>query len=152
MEILEKFTTGIYVLGVDTGTVKNGMTVSWATQVSFEPRMVIAAVKKSRFTHGLLKQSGAFTISVLRKDQAGIVSNFKGDKQVTETSIGGVAVEKAANGAPFLKDCLGYVECKTVNEVDTGDHTLFIGEVTGGRVISDGEPLGAFDLDHIYGG
>jgi flavin reductase (DIM6/NTAB) family NADH-FMN oxidoreductase RutF len=152
MDVLKKFATGIYVLGVDTGEVKNGMIVSWAMQVSFEPLMVMAVVKKTRFTHDLVRRAGKFTISVLRKDQADIVGRFKGNKEVTAEAIGGVPVAAASNGAPYVKDCVGYVECTLVNEVVTGDHTVFIGEVTGGKMIYDSAPLISTDLDHIYGG
>ncbi|MFA6451274.1 MAG: flavin reductase family protein [bacterium] len=152
MEVLRKFTTGIYVLGVVTDDVKNGMIVSWVTQVSFEPPMLMAAVKKTRFTHDLVHFGGKFTINVLRRDQKDIVGCFKGNKEITPDTIGGVPVAAASNGAPCLKDCVGYVECTLVNEIEAGDHTIFVGEVTGEKMIGNTEPMIAADLDHIYGG
>ncbi len=152
MDVLRNFTTGIYVLGVATDGVRNGMIASWVTQVSFDPPMVMAAVKKTRYTHDLIHDGGKFTVNVLRKDQKEIVPKFKGEKIVTENAINGVPVVAAANGAPALKDSLGYVECTLVQIIDSGDHTIFIGEVTGEKFVAPGEPLISYDLDHIYGG
>jgi flavin reductase (DIM6/NTAB) family NADH-FMN oxidoreductase RutF len=153
VDVLRKFTTGLYILGVDNGEIRNGMTVSWVTQVSFEPPMVMAAVKKTRFTHDLIHFGGKFTINVLRKDQKEIIGRFKGNKEVTQDTIGGVPVAAAANGAPYLKDSVGYVECTLVNEIEAGDHTIFIGEVTGERLLDkDAAPMTTTDYEHIYGG
>jgi flavin reductase (DIM6/NTAB) family NADH-FMN oxidoreductase RutF len=30
---------------------------------------------------------------------------------------------------PKIKECIGWLECKLVNSVECGDHTLFVGEV-----------------------
>jgi flavin reductase (DIM6/NTAB) family NADH-FMN oxidoreductase RutF len=153
MDVLRKFTTGLYILGVDNGEVRNGMTASWVTQVSFEPPLVMVAVKKTRFSHDLLHFGGKFTINVLRKDQKEIVGKFKGNKEVTPDSIGGVPVAAAGNGAPFLLDSAGYVECTLVNEIEAGDHSIFIGEVTGEKLFDkDAVPLISTDYEHIYGG
>ncbi len=151
--VLTKFTYGMYVVGVRAGDVRNGMAASWAAQVSFEPKRAMVAVKKTRFTHSLLDSAGAFTISVLRRDQADILERFKGEKEVTETTIGGVPVIAAENGAPALADCLGYIELEKVHAFDAGDHTLFVGEVTRMKTISEGGPLTSSDLNgHFYGG
>ena len=81
------------------------------------------------------------------------MDRFKGDKEVTETTIGGVEMETARNGAPVLKDSLGYLELKLVQTVDAGDHTLFIGEVTTSKLLTGGEALSIAHLDgHCYGG
>ncbi|HOX28000.1 MAG TPA: flavin reductase family protein [bacterium] len=151
-EVLTKITNGIYALGVKAGAVRNEMIASWVMQVSFEPPLVAVAVHKTRFTHGLLLEAGEFTLSILGGEQAGIVNQLKGAKEVTENTIGGVEVETASNGAPVLKDCVGYVELKIVRSVENGDHTLFIGEVTRAKIVSGGAPLSAFELDHYYGG
>ncbi|NIM14548.1 MAG: flavin reductase family protein, partial [Candidatus Aminicenantes bacterium] len=30
---------------------------------------------------------------------------------------------------PLIKECFAHLECKVVNEIPTGDHTIFVGEV-----------------------
>jgi flavin reductase (DIM6/NTAB) family NADH-FMN oxidoreductase RutF len=44
-------------------------------------------------------------------------------------------------GAPILKDCLAYLDCRVINQMDSGDHTIFLGEVLSGQVIAPGRGL-----------
>jgi flavin reductase (DIM6/NTAB) family NADH-FMN oxidoreductase RutF len=48
-------------------------------------------------------------------------------------------------GAPILKDCLAYLDCRVINQMDSGDHTIVLGEVLGGRVLAPGRGL-QYDL------
>ena len=44
-------------------------------------------------------------------------------------------------GAPVLKHCLAYFECRIADELAGGDHTIFLGEVVDAAVVSEGKPL-----------
>jgi len=79
---------------------------------------------------------------------------FKSEKTFSNGAISGYGIEAGVTGAPILKDCVGYVECRVVQAVDAGDHTLFIGEVVAeGARGNPGEVLTTADLDgHYYGG
>jgi flavin reductase (DIM6/NTAB) family NADH-FMN oxidoreductase RutF len=77
---------------------------------------------------------------------------FKGEKRIDDKTIEGVSYEKLKTGAPVLKECVGFVECRLVQSVETGDHTVFIGEVVN-EGVRGGDPLTVWDLGgHYYGG
>lgn len=149
---LRLFTYGIYFLGCRKGETLNAMIASWVMQVSFEPRRVAVGVKKDRFSHDLIREGGVFSLCVLRKNQRTQMDLLKGQKRVDENTIEGMPYEVRKTGAPVLRDCAGFVECRLVHSVDAGDHTIFIGEVVNEEV-HGGDPLTAWDLaGHYYGG
>ena len=53
--VLWTMPSGLYVLGsTDRGERRNGMTLNWATQVSFDPKMLAVAIEITAFTHELV--------------------------------------------------------------------------------------------------
>ena len=64
----------------------------------------------------------------------------------------GVAATEGASGAPLLAGAVGWLECRLHDEVTTGTHTLFVGEVLrnlheSGALVQD-QPLSARTLEH----
>ena len=54
--VLWKMPSGLYVVGsTDKGERRNGMTLNWATQVSFEPKWLGVSVEREAFTHELIE-------------------------------------------------------------------------------------------------
>jgi len=149
---LKQLTYGVYFLGTKKDGGVNGMVASWVTQASFEPRLVAVGVKKERYSHNLIEKGKVFSLCVLGKSYKDRLHLFKGDKETAESTISGVEFQKLETGAPVLKDCVGFMECRLVEAVQTGDHTLFIGEVIN-EGVNGGEPLTVADLEgHYYGG
>jgi flavin reductase (DIM6/NTAB) family NADH-FMN oxidoreductase RutF len=54
-------------------------------------------------------------------------------------------------GAPLLNDAIAALECRVRDIVETGDHTLFVGEVAGAHVRSEEAPLTLDDAGWHYG-
>ena len=55
-------------------------------------------------------------------------------------------------GAPVIGDCLGWVECRVVATLPSGDHTLVLGEVVAAGVEHEGKPLTLQDAGFKYSG
>ena len=121
---------GLYVL---TGEAKDGRvaaaTVNWVTQASFQPPLVVVGVKADSGAHDIIKESGAFALNVLGKGQQGQAFAFFKSLEREGDTIGGEAFSAGATGAPVLANTPAYVECKLVETVEKGDHSVFIGEV-----------------------
>ena len=65
--VLWKMPYGLYVLGsTDKGERRNGMTVNWVTQVSFDPKWIGVGVEQTAFTHELIEAGGCFSLNVDR--------------------------------------------------------------------------------------
>ena len=129
LEYLYPLRTYLIVSGVDKPNV---MTADWLVPLSFNPPMLGVAIGHTRYTHKLIKECGEFVVAVptieLLKDVwiAGTVSGAREDK-IAKMSITFVNSKKVR--VPSIKECQANIECKVVKEVETGDHTLFVGEI-----------------------
>jgi flavin reductase (DIM6/NTAB) family NADH-FMN oxidoreductase RutF len=121
---------GLFVL---TAKSKDGRiaaaTVNWVTQASFAPPLVAVGVKTDSGAHAIIKESGAFALNVLGKGQQAAAfaffkpANHEGDR------INGEPFRSGATGAPILTALPAFVECKLVDTLEEGDHSIFVGEV-----------------------
>ena len=130
------------------GTVErpNPMTADWVVPLSFSPQLLGVAISKTRYTCGLIKEQRDFVVAVptleLLKDVwiAGTTSGARQDK-TKKMSVTFVPSKKVK--APSIKECAANIECRVVNEVETGDHIFFVGEivdVTYSDAFRDGKP------------
>jgi flavin reductase (DIM6/NTAB) family NADH-FMN oxidoreductase RutF len=121
---------GLYVLtaqGKD-GTV-GAATVNWVTQASFAPPLVAVGVKADSQVHGLIKESRAFGLNVLGKGQQAMAFTFFKPAVREGQRISGEPFRAGATGAPILESTPAWVECRVVEVVEGGDHSVVVGEV-----------------------
>ena len=121
---------GLYIL---TSEAQDGRvaaaTVNWVTQASFAPPLVVVGVKADSGAHDIIKDSGSFALNVLGKGQQGQAFTFFKSLEREGDSIGGEAFSAGTTGAPVLANAPAFVECKLVDTVEKGDHSVFVGEV-----------------------
>jgi flavin reductase (DIM6/NTAB) family NADH-FMN oxidoreductase RutF len=130
------FPSGITVVGADAEGDRIAVTVGSLVSVSLDPPLVSIAIGKNLALHELLRQAGAFGVSLLRGDQADLARRFaRGMPPIALWD--GVALREGVTGASLLAGALGWLECRLHAEVDAGDHTLFLGEVIAAE---EGEP------------
>jgi flavin reductase (DIM6/NTAB) family NADH-FMN oxidoreductase RutF len=147
---------GLYVVGSRHGDQRNLMTLNWATQVSFDPKLVGISVEKTAVTHGLISQGGSFTLCTVARDDRAIVRKFT--KPVEQDpgagTLNGFPFHDGRTGAPILDQAPAWLDCEVRQRVDCGGHTLFIGEVVdcGFQQAEDTEVLRMEDTRMSYGG
>lgn len=120
---------GLYVLTAEHGDQVGAATVNWVTQASFAPPLVAVGVKADSGIHGLIKQAGAFALNVLGKGQQAMAFTFFKPAAREGQSISGEPFRWGATGAPILERTPAFVECRLVDSVERGDHSVFVGEV-----------------------
>ena len=128
----------------------NIITVAWHMPVSFEPFLYAISVGKTRFSCKIIQKSKAFVVNFVPfelKEQAlkcGMISGEHKDK-FKETKLG--KEEAKSVDCLRIKEALAYIECEVVNEVDAGDHIIFIGKVLNSGVKKEGKRLMQMDKD-----
>jgi flavin reductase (DIM6/NTAB) family NADH-FMN oxidoreductase RutF len=134
--VAEALLHGVYVLTSRDSERANGMTAAWASQVSFSPLLIAVSVAPERFTHEVIERSGYFALNALHQGQIELARafGFRSGRKVNK--LEGVAHHPAANGSPVLDEAASYVECRVVDRVAAGDHTLFIGEAVDGALLT----------------
>ena len=137
-KVCSRFATGVAVLTVcDTAQNPHGVTVNSFTSVSANPPLVLVCIDKRARIHDRLEGGGNFAVNMLRDDQELISRRFASSQGDQFQEIG---YTLGMSGAPVLEDVIAAVECRIVNLVDGGDHTIVVGEVEATHV-HEGKPL-----------
>lgn len=137
--VLWSFPSGLYVVGSRSGERRNAMTLNWAMQVSMEPKHLAISVVKSAFTHELIIEGGHFSVCSIAREDRALVRKFVKPVSVEEEGrlLNGVPFTEGVTGAPVLAAAVATVECRLVQTVDVGDHSLFVGEIVAARFLRD---------------
>ena len=154
--VLWKMPSGLYVIGSGHGDRLNLMTANWVTQVSFDPKLVAVSVEKGALTHELIREGRAFSVNIVSREDRAIVRKFTKPVEVdaVANTLNGFPFHTGRTGAPVLDQAVAYVECELRQEVEVGDHTLFLGEVVASAFQLDEsvEILRMEDTRMSYGG
>ncbi len=132
---------GFYAVTSRDGDDVNAMSLNWASQVSFEPRLIALGVQKTSYSHGLIERGGAFVLNIFRAEDADAIKPFtKGRKKSPDKMKDAKYTEGPETGVPILEGVAAYLECKVVNIIDIGgDHDVVVGEVVGAGLRKPGE-------------
>jgi len=129
-QVLRLLHYGLYVLTAAVGSDLAAGTVTWLSQASFTPLLVMAGIKRDGHVHAVLGQSGAFAVNIVGAAQREIASAFFRPAKVEGRRINGFAFERGpATGAPLLTDLPAWFEARVTDAVRRGDHTVFVAEV-----------------------
>ncbi len=150
--VLPRLTSGIYVLTTRKGEEINGMIATWVSPVSSHPPLIIICVKEERYSHHMIKDSDIFALNILREDQKDLLPIFKSRVKTKADKFKEIPYLIKDTGAPIIKDALAFLECKVVQSLDPGDHTIFLGEVVRAEILQGGPPLTIHHLDKYYQG
>jgi flavin reductase (DIM6/NTAB) family NADH-FMN oxidoreductase RutF len=150
--LLRKIPHGVFICGVTEGEDVNGFTASWVTQGSFEPPLVVMAVRADSTSNGMIQRTGKFSLNVLAADQKDLAAVFFKPQKGMGGRFDAAPFQLGALGLPILDNGLGGVECEVVGQVDHGDHTVFVGEVKTATLHRDGAALELGATGWQYGG
>jgi len=155
--VLWKMPSGLYVVGSRHGEERNLMTLNWATQLSFEPKLVGVSVEIGARTHRLIATGGAFSLCVLDREDRAVVRRFvkPADLDAAAGTLSGERfVDGPATGVPVLAASAAWIECALRQQVACGGHTMFVGEVvaSGFAKAEDTAVLRMEDTRMNYGG
>lgn len=138
--LMRAFPTGVTVVTtVDAEGEPQGMTCSSLTSVSAEGSTLLVGLTTSGTTCNAVRWNGAFAVNLLHaagQDAARLFSRPGADR------FSGVAWRRSpGTGLPWLTEhAFAAAECRVLDLVEVGDHTLAIGQVIGVHQIP-GTPL-----------
>ena len=150
--LLRKIPHGLFICGVREADQINGFTASWVTQGSFDPPLVVMAVRSDSTSHGMIERTGLFSLNVLRADQKDLAAVFFKPQSGVGGRFEAAPYDVGPLGLPLLKDAIGGVACKVVGCTAHGDHSVFVGEVQSATLIQDGDALNLASTGWNYGG
>jgi flavin reductase (DIM6/NTAB) family NADH-FMN oxidoreductase RutF len=110
----------------------NIITISWIGIVCSEPPMLSISVRKSRFSHDIIKSTGEFVVNITSQklveatDICGVVSGRETDKFAV-TGLTPSAASKV--NVPLIAECPINLECQTRTVLELGSHDMFVAEI-----------------------
>ena len=142
-DVLAKIPYGVSVVTMGRGgaQVENGLTISWLSQVSFEPPLLMVAVDKLHYSVDLLRSTKNFCVNLLGDDQAALAGRFARQATTGDDKLAEVAQRPADSGAAILTDAIAYFDCEVTSMVEAGDHMVVIGRVEDAAVLRELAPL-----------
>ncbi len=114
------------------GEKPNIVTLAWVGTVNSEPPMCSISVRKERFSHGIIRDSGEFVINLVGEAQlkatdfCGVRSGRDVDKSA---ACGLTPVQVEGFSAPAIGECPLYLACRVKSVQELGSHDLFLGAI-----------------------
>jgi flavin reductase (DIM6/NTAB) family NADH-FMN oxidoreductase RutF len=150
---LRSFTNGVYILTSRCGDRFGAATVSWVSQASFKPPLLMAAVRRESTAFKCLSQSRVAALHVIAAGQESLAQTFFLHTVAAPGQINGEPFAERTTSAPVLETPPAYVECEVRELMDTGgDHMIVILEVVEAHFRREFEPLTMRHSPWEYGG
>lgn len=112
----------------------NIITVAWAGTVCSDPAMLSVSIRKERYSHDIIKESGEFVVNLVTGeltracDWCGVKSGKDFDKfeemKLTE-------YKSEYMDAPAISESPVNIYCKVKQILELGSHDMFVAEVVG---------------------
>ena len=124
---LRLLSNGVYVLTSRAAERCGAATVTWVSQISFKPPLVMAAVRQESNVFRCLAESGVAALHIVGDGQQDIARRFFHPTAAGNGTINGEPVVQGKTAAPVLASLPAHLECEVERIVDTdGDHAVVI--------------------------
>jgi flavin reductase (DIM6/NTAB) family NADH-FMN oxidoreductase RutF len=124
--LFRRWPSGVSVVVAEHEGRRAGITVSALVSLSLEPALIGISLAREASLYEPLRDAGEWAVSILGGDQAHLAQHFA-------LSVPPIALW---NGIPVREDdprliagAVGWVGARTVDRLETGDHTFFVGEI-----------------------
>jgi flavin reductase (DIM6/NTAB) family NADH-FMN oxidoreductase RutF len=124
--LFRRWPAGVSVVVTELEGRRSGLTVSSLTSLSLEPPLVGISIAVEASLHELLRDAGTWAASLLSGDQEELAQHFA--RSVPPIALWN-GVEVRDDDKRLLANAAGWLTARTVEEIRTGDHTFFVGEI-----------------------
>ncbi len=115
------------------GERPNIITIAWAGTICSDPVMLSISVRKERYSHGIIEETGEFVVNLVTEDltramdYCGVKSGRDVDKYA---EMGLTPSESETVKAPGILQSPVSLECRVTQMIELGSHDMFLAEVT----------------------
>lgn len=138
---------GLYFLTVGTLAAPQGLLVSWVSQVSGDPPLVLAAVRHNRSLAPALTPGAGLALNLLPATDRALLASLA---RPADQRFAGLELIAGPLDLPVLAGGLGAIVCRVREVSQPGDHLLCLGDAVGVAGLRQGETLSAAVSGHPY--
>ncbi len=153
-QALHKISYGMYILTSGKDNTFNGQIANAVIQATSDPATVLVCVNHQNLTHEFIESSKVFTLSILSEEAPMPLIGtfgFKCGRDIDKFKD--ITFRIGQNGAPIVLDhTVAFLECELIDQMDIGSHTMFLGKVTDGDILSAKSPMTYAYYHTIKGG
>ena len=147
--VFRNLSYGVYVVStVDNGVKKyTGCIANSVMQVTSAPATVAVSINHDNYTNKCIKESGIFAVSILGEKTRPKIIGTLGFRSGRDTDTFAQVSYEEIGGLPVIDKANGYILCKVENIMEAATHTVFLGTVVDGDILSD-EPSMTYAYNH----
>jgi flavin reductase (DIM6/NTAB) family NADH-FMN oxidoreductase RutF len=150
---LRMLSNGMYVVTARSGDRFGAATVTWVSQASFKPPLIMAAIRPDSNVFRCLRKSRMAAIHILGGEQADLAQRFFAPTRAEADTLNDRPFTDGKTSAPVLRDAPAYVECVIRQVIETGgDHAVVIMELLEAECRRPVRPLTIGESPWTYGG
>ena len=144
------FPSGVAVVTSGHGALVHGITVSAFSSLSLDPPQVLVCVSRWSKLNEIVLASNKFAVSILAADQAHLSELFAKPGREPVNSFADIEVphQLGTSGSPMIAGSAAFFDCSVVMACESGDHSVFFGDVLMVGVDSAKEPLLYFNREY----
>jgi flavin reductase (DIM6/NTAB) family NADH-FMN oxidoreductase RutF len=124
--LFRRWPCGVSVVVAESAGRRAGLTVSSLFSLSLEPQLVGISIARAASLHTILEETECWAASILGGEQQRLAQHFA-SSLAPEVLWREIAVRD--DDRRLLVNAAGWLTARTVDQVPTGDHTLFVGEL-----------------------
>ncbi len=138
-DVLGCYATGVAVIATRTAALQHvGVTVNSFSSLSLDPPLVLFSLVKTAGVLTHFQQAAHFSVNILSHKQETLSNMFARPSTASWSSVDYVDGE---DGCALLAGCLAQLECRRQEEIDGGDHRIFMGAVVRYHLFAPAHPL-----------
>lgn len=122
----------VMVSCADKSGRSNILTVAWAGTICSDPPMVSISVRKSRFSHDMIRDTGEFVINLTTEKlmKAADFCGVRSGRNIDKWKACGLTVAEATEvSVPLILESPVNIECRVTQMLELGSHDMFLATV-----------------------
>jgi len=130
----------VYLVSMEHEGKKNIITIGMFAFFSGNPTLVGIGVAPARYSYDLIRKSREYVVNIVDENlmEAVQICGEHSGRDVDKFKLAKLTPVKGAKvSVSYIEESPVNIECKVVQEVETGDHVWFIGEVQTTHVNKD---------------
>jgi flavin reductase (DIM6/NTAB) family NADH-FMN oxidoreductase RutF len=133
----------VWLVTAYAGERRGGLIATFVSQASLVPNLprMLVGVARQHHTWELIESSGAFALHLLGQHNFDWVAQFGLRSGHDVDKFESRSTQTAFTGSPILGEAIGWLDCLVETRLDTGDRTVYLGQVVQSAVTHYGPPL-----------
>jgi flavin reductase (DIM6/NTAB) family NADH-FMN oxidoreductase RutF len=139
---MRRLAAGVTIVATAGRQGRAGLTATAVCSLSADPPRLLVCVNRDSAPNGAIARAKRFSVNVLATRHKALALRFAGATGVQgEERFAKGEWREGVTGAPLLADALASFDCRLLDAVESGTHTIFIGDVREAHATPAGAPL-----------